>query len=120
MYYLCAFYIQGVKKPKNTLSTAQTVLARLHEDRVYPPVQTYKMNMIYTIQSTPPGFNGSKGEPVTFRWANPLEVAVALLQKSSLHNNDEDNFCLDPEMVIDNNGRRLFTRDIYSGNWWPR
>ena len=121
MCCLCVCFVkQGVNNKKYCLSTSKTVLQRLHENRVYPTVQTYKMDRMYTIPSTPPGFNGSKGDPVIFRWSNPMEVAISLLQKSSLHNDDEANFCFDPETVTDESGRRLYTRDVNSGNWWPR
>lgn len=97
------------------LAAARTIHERLRDERVYPSVEHYKFDQEFVIRSTPRGCNGPDGDPVLFRYANPIDVAISLLKNTTLHGNDPENFCFEPD--LDEN---LFTRDISSGRWLRR
>ena len=102
------------------MASSRTVVRRLVEGRVYPQVERYKFCETFTIERSPKGFNGPQGNPIDFRYTNPIDVAVYLLGKIGLHKNDDDNFCWGPEVVTNNKGEQIYTRDMNSGNWWRR
>lgn len=104
----------------NKLGNARTVFQRLKRGNVYPlPRFGYTLSQTFTLNNTPKGYNGPHGDPLHFRFGDPIQIAVSLLKKTKLHGDLRENFCFKPEVVI-RDGVRVFTRDINSAFWWER
>ena len=101
------------------MARLRTVKDRLKGHYHYPQVQDYGFSE-WVKWSVPLVNEAGNGYPdITFRYTNTMDVVVSLLQDQTLHHDRESNFVWEAETIY-HGGRRMFTRDISSGNWWLR
>ena len=95
-------------------------MRRLKDNYHYPEVKRYQFDQSFTFPVVPKDFNGTRNDPVTFRWTDVMDAIVGLLKDESLHQDDPVNFVWNAEVQHVPRRGRLYTQDLSTGEWWER
>ena len=102
------------------MASYRTVMKRLKDSYHYPKVKRYEFDQSFTFPVVPQDFNGTRNDPVTFRWTDVMDAVCGLLKDTSLHQDNPANFVFNAEVRHVPAKGRLYTQNLSSGEWWER